>query len=126
MPDQPNGDISQYVIRVTPVDNDTSNSRNHSEGGSDFRQQSSWTVTVSPRSPVSSQFGGIEPGESAETSNTLLEAIVDNLLGGETYRFSVVAVNDAGPGGEVLAPSTEFEMPVLGILPYHNKFKLPI
>jgi hypothetical protein len=39
--------------------------------------------------------------------------LIDNLTGGETYRVSVVALNDAGPGEEQQAPSAELRMPLL-------------
>uniref|UniRef100_A0AC34RT11 Fibronectin type-III domain-containing protein n=1 Tax=Panagrolaimus sp. JU765 TaxID=591449 RepID=A0AC34RT11_9BILA len=83
-PALPNGVITHYVILVNPVD----------------PTEKPWTVNV---------------GANVDTlSNSLIEAVVDNLVGGQSYQLSVQAVTEAGKG-DILSSTDgiRIEMPIM-------------
>ncbi|KAH7716570.1 Protein-tyrosine phosphatase [Aphelenchoides avenae] len=86
-PALPNGVISHYIIDVKPEDSD----------------EKPWTVNVGA------------PVNLGPLSNTQpVQAVVDNLIGGQTYRMGVQAVTEAGAGDTpASSENVEVEMPVL-------------
>ena len=82
-PGLPNGIITSFLINVNPLD----------------PSEKSWKVNI-----------GANPDF---TSDSLIEAIVDNLVGGQSYQITVQAVTEAGVGDLPPSEGVRIEMPIM-------------
>uniref|UniRef100_A0A914Y4E0 Fibronectin type-III domain-containing protein n=1 Tax=Panagrolaimus superbus TaxID=310955 RepID=A0A914Y4E0_9BILA len=85
-PALPNGVITHYVINVNPLD----------------PSEKSWTVNVGAN--MNSGY------------DKTVEAVVDNLVGGQSYQINSQAVTEAGIGDlPAASDSIRIEMPIMGM-----------
>uniref|UniRef100_A0A914Y061 Fibronectin type-III domain-containing protein n=1 Tax=Panagrolaimus superbus TaxID=310955 RepID=A0A914Y061_9BILA len=91
-PALPNGVITHYVINVNPLD----------------PSEKSWTVNVGAN--MNSGY------------DKTVEAVVDNLVGGQSYQINSQAVTEAGIGDlPAASDSIRIEMPIMGM--FFRKFE---